>query len=198
VEVVRRVIAPEEALEKCGGAEARLDDGANADILHECALGTREMDLLLRSRGGSLGDLLRASAEPHIASVVYALTLLGVLAVIRAVGERPLGAASEDPSIEALDEDAIRARVRARLELVEEADYFALLGVSRDATGYEVRRAFLQLRRAFEPSRILTPQIADLSADVRKIAAVLDEAYEILRDNARRERYRRAIEWPHA
>jgi hypothetical protein len=29
---------------------------------------------------------------------------------------------------------------------------------------------------------------------VRKIIVVLDEAYEILRDAARRERYRRAIE----
>jgi hypothetical protein len=198
VEVVRRVIAPEEAMERCGGAGARIDDGANADILPECALAPREMDLLLRARGGTLGDLLGASAEPHITSVVYALTLLGVFQVIRAVGERPSGPAVEGASIDTLDEDALRARVRARLELVEEADYFALLGVSRDATGYEVRRAFLELRRAFEPSRILTPEVADLSGDVRKIAAVLDEAYEILRDNARRERYRRAIEWPQA
>src|SRR5262249_13642025 len=97
-------------------------------------------------------------------------------------------------SVDALDEDAVRARVRARLQLVEEGDYFALLGVPRDATSYEVRRAFLELRRAFEPSRILTPQIADLSQDVRKIASVLDEAYEILKDSARRERYRRAID----
>jgi hypothetical protein len=29
---------------------------------------------------------------------------------------------------------------------------------------------------------------------VRKIASVLDEAYEILRDEGRRERYRRAID----
>ena len=47
---------------------------------------------------------------------------------------------------------------------------------------------------AFEPSKILTPQLADLQSDVRKIASVLDDAYEILRDGARRERYRRAID----
>jgi hypothetical protein len=47
-------------------------------------------------------------------------------------------------------------------------------------------------------SRILTPGIADLNDDVRKIASVLDEAYEILRDSARRERYRRAIDGPGA
>ena len=101
--------------------------------------------------------------------------------------------ADGSPPVDALDEDAIRERVRARLALVDEADYFALLGVSPDATGYEVRRAFLELRRAFDPQRVLTPQIVDLAADVRKIVSVLEEAYEILRDNARRERYRRAI-----
>ena len=69
-----------------------------------------------------------------------------------------------------------------------------MLGVGRDATSYEVKRAFLELRRAFEPSKLLTPGLADLVEDVQKIASVLDEAYEILRDGGRRERYRRAID----
>ncbi|RYG75953.1 J domain-containing protein, partial [bacterium] len=70
---------------------------------------------------------------------------------------------------------------------------FAVLGVTEGATSYEIRRAFLELRRAFEPARILTPALSDVEPEVRKIVAVLDEAYEILRDAARRERYRRAI-----
>ena len=58
----------------------------------------------------------------------------------------------------------------------------------------KVRRAFVELRRTFEPTRILTPRLHDLADDVRKIVVVLEEAYEILRDVARRERYRRAID----
>jgi len=77
---------------------------------------------------------------------------------------------------------------------VDDGDYFAVLGVAHDATGYEVRRAFLELRRAFDPSRMLTPEVADLTADIRKITLVLEEAYEILKDTAKRDRYRRAIE----
>ena len=70
-----------------------------------------------------------------------------------------------------------------------------MLGVPKTATGYEVRRAFLELRRAFDPARLLiSPPLADLAGDVRKILAVLEEAYEILGDSARRERYRRAID----
>jgi len=111
--------------------------------------------------------------------------------MVRSVLERP-ERESKHPDV--IDEDAIRDRIRARLQLVEEGDYFALLGVPHNATGYEVRRAYLDLRRAFEPSRVLTPALIDLAEDVRRITLVLEEAYEILGDNARRERYRRAID----
>jgi len=99
-----------------------------------------------------------------------------------------------DGEVAALEEEAVRARVKARLELVEEGDYFSVLGVSRDATGYEIRRAFLDLRRSFEPARILSPALSDLLPDVDVINQVVEEAYDVLRDPARRERYRRAIE----
>jgi len=41
---------------------------------------------------------------------------------------------------------------------------------------------------------VLTAATADLAPDVRLVAEVLDEAYEILREPHRRDRYRRAIE----
>jgi hypothetical protein len=143
--------------------------------------------------GATLDELAQTARGPDLVSVVYALSLLGVVDVIRGVGSLRGDPAVEDEAIDALDEDAIRARVRARLEIVDEGDYFAVLGVAHDATGYEVKRAFLELRRAFEPTRILTPRIKDLNVEVRKITGVLEEAYEILRDASRRERYRRAI-----
>ena len=50
-----------------------------------------------------------------------------------------------------------RERVRARWQLVTEADYFALLGVRRDATAFEIRRAYQvgapRLRRRLLPAR---------------------------------------------
>jgi hypothetical protein len=195
VEIVRRVIAPEDALARLGGVSSRISDGRYAQLVDECALEASVGERLQNARGGTLESLLARSPEFDVASVVYALELLGVFEMLRSGGgpeTRSRRRAGE--SVDALDEDAVRARVRARLQLVEEGDYFALLGVPRDATSYEVRRAFLELRRAFEPARILTPQVADLSQDVRKIASVLDEAYEILKDSARRERYRRAID----
>ncbi len=215
VDLVRRAVPHEDALDRLGGESSRITDGPNHGLLAECNLPAQDLELLHRARGGSISDLLARATDGEIVAVIHALALLGVVEVVPAPdfarqqgGEGRDGRdgravrdlhnaqsnAASDAEVSALDEDAIRARVRARLELVEEGDYFAVLGVTRDATGYEIRRAFIELRRALEPSRILTPRLLDLSDDVRKIIVVIEEAYEILRDNARRERYRRAID----
>jgi hypothetical protein len=193
VEVVRRQLAPIEAVARLGGETSRIVDGPNERIVPECALGAAETEWFARARGQTIGDALGTAGDPDFASVLYALVALGACDTIRALGAaraRPVEAPSADP----IDDEAIRARIRARLQIVEDGDYFAVLGVSRDATGYEVKRAFLELRRTFEPSKLLTPALGDLVDDVRKIAVVLDEAYEILRDVGRRDRYRRAID----
>jgi hypothetical protein len=52
----------------------------------------------------------------------------------------------------------------------------------------------LELKRQFEPNLVLTAATLDLRDDVQLIQEVLDEAYGILHDQLRRERYRRAIE----
>jgi len=69
-----------------------------------------------------------------------------------------------------------------------------LLGVSRSATAYDIRRAYGDLRRQFEPNRVLTAKTADLRDTIDVILEVLEEAYEILRDERRRERYRKALD----
>ncbi|AUX48466.1 hypothetical protein SOCE26_100040 [Sorangium cellulosum] len=190
VETIRRVIAPEVALRRLGGPGARLDDGVRRNLLGECALRREEEELVRTARGRTVGELVNA-AEPENASVIYALVCLEVLDVLipPSITEAPPPPV-EDP----LDEEAIRQRVRARLALVEDGDYFSILGIPRDATNYEIRRAYLALRKAFEPSTLLTASTVDLLDDVRLVIEVLDEAYEILREPHRRERYRRAIE----
>jgi hypothetical protein len=192
VEVARRVVGAEEALGLLGGPAARVGDGERASLLRECGLSEAELALVDSGRGRTVGELVAERPDADVAAILYALALLGVVEPIASIGARPESAASV--GADALDVDALRARVRARAELVDEGDYFAVLGVARTATGYEVRRAFLDLRRAFDPARILVPQIADLADDVRKIALVLEEAYEILKEPSRRERYRRAID----
>ncbi|MEO8877134.1 MAG: DnaJ domain-containing protein, partial [Polyangiaceae bacterium] len=195
VEVVRRVVAQEDAFARLGGGPARISEGRNEGLLTECALGAPEVAVLEQLRGTSLAQALAASPDTDMIAVLYALHLLGVIEVLRSVGGPPARDPGSSPrGMDTIDDDAIRARVRARLDLVEEGDYFAVLGVARTATSYEVRRAFSELRRMFDPDRILTPAMADLAPSVHKILSVIEEAYDILHDAARRERYRRAID----
>jgi hypothetical protein len=194
VEVVRRVVAPSEAIERLGGPKSRLGQGASARLLAECALAPLELDILRSAPGRSLGEVLDSTVDEEFATTVFAVTELDILEVVRATDAAGDGDEEASADVAALDSEAIRERVRARLQLVEDGDYFSILGVARDATGYDLRRAFLELRREFDPSRLLSAEVADLADDVRTVTTVLEEAYEILKDPARRERYRRAIE----
>ena len=195
VELVRRIVTPADAIERLGGLGVRLGDGPASALLVECALAPEELARLRASAGLTLREVLEDAADGDLATVVFALARLAVLEVLPSVGSlRPGEADSADAGDAALDAEAIRERVRARAQIVDDGDYFAVLGVAHDATGYEVRRAFLELRRAFDPARMLTPEVADLASEVRKITQVLEEAYEILKDTSRRDRYRRAIE----
>ncbi len=82
-----------------------------------------------------------------------------------------------------------RERVRARWELVTEADYFALLGVRRDATAFEIRRAYQSARRDFAADCFPADLRRELARELDDIATVLDEAFRVLRDDRLRVTY---------
>jgi hypothetical protein len=195
VEIIRRVVSPQLAVERLGGGDSRLADGPTPALLGECALAEHEVALVNRARSSTVRQVVDASHSPDMAAVLYALTELGVMR--RALPTAVPPPDEEDtpqPEVDDLDDAARRARILARKALVEEGDYFAVLGLHSNATSYDIRRAYVDLRREFEPHRILTAATVDLRADVDDILDVLDEAFEILRDQVRRDRYRRALE----
>ena len=159
-------------------------------LLAESALSADDVDLIRGAAGHTVGHLL-APKGPEFAAVLFALHALQVI-VSKQRSKSPTPAPNE--TFDPLDADAVRQRVRARLALVQEADYFALLGVKQSATPYDIRRAYVELRRAFDPSQLLTGATVDLREDVELIIDVLEEAYQVLRDHNRRTRYKRAIE----
>jgi hypothetical protein len=191
VESVRRTIGADEALSRLGGAKALLAEGPNLSLLSESALDPDEIQVVRSAPGQPVGQVL-AGCGPDMTPVIVALVALRILEVH--ARRRPSSVAPPSQGIDPLDVDAVRQRVQARIALVQDADYFALLGLPLNATAYDIRRAYLELRRAFEPSRLITAATLDLLDDAELIVEVLDEAYEILRDPQRRIRYRRAIE----
>ncbi len=92
------------------------------------------------------------------------------------------------PVVAAVGQGA-RARLLERHALVEQGDYFAVLGVGRDATADDVRRAHAAvLRETSAPSvgEEVAGELADQIADIRTVA---DEALRILTDERLRGRY---------
>lgn len=189
VETARRVLDPAKSLAALDPA-ARVDAGARQALLAECALSSDEDARVRAAAGKSIAELVGQQGA-DFASVVRALVELDVIALLAPARKT---ASAKPGELDPLDEEAVRQKVRAKMVLVREGDYFALLGVNRAATSYEVKRAFLELRRSFEPSRLLTPHTVDLHDEVALILEVVEEAYEILKDERRRDRYRRAIE----
>ena len=198
VDVVRRTLGAARAISGLGTPASRLVAGDRYKLLRECGLSDDDEALVREGEGRTVGDIL-ARRDFEFASVLLALCDLRVSHVeANVVDAAPAVVRNSVADVSARErlaheESLVRARVAARLALVDEGDYFAILGVKTDATGYEIRRAFLELRRAFDPHRLLTPASYDLAADVRTIVLVLEEAYEILRDAERREKYRVAL-----
>lgn len=197
VEVIQRVVPPAQALGYIGSDGVVFTKGPGSALLAECALSPQLLALVQRAEQVELSQLLReAEGEPMLPCVLYALSLLAVLEPTTPASPRAARSARGRPSkvADPIDDEALRAKIQARRALVEEGDYFALLGVPRAATGYDIRRSYVELRRQFDPAEALRKSTLDLSDDLDTILEVLDEAYEILRDQQRRERYRRAIE----
>jgi hypothetical protein len=192
VEVAQRILPVDAALARLGGHSAKLGPGPKKALLSECALSEEAREAVEGAPGRSVQDVIDEVGQAEFASVLVALVALGVLDALPMIGlaTAPRKSASVDP----LDTQAVRKRVAARLALIEEGNYFEVLGVSRSATSYEIRRAYLETRRAFDPSSMLTPATAELADDLQLVLEVLEEAYDVLRDQARRERYRRAID----
>jgi hypothetical protein len=197
IEVVRRSIPAAAALPRLGGGGARIAEGARYELLSECALSEAEQRWLARAKGATLDEALAGTEHDDLVPTLYALVQIAVLAIempgMKATSPKKKRSPSRE-RFDAIDAQAMRSQVKARLSLVEEGDYFSLLGVPRSATAYDIHRAYLELRRGFEPSRVLNAATADLADDLELIIEVLDEAHDVLRDQSRRERYRRAIE----
>jgi hypothetical protein len=197
VEVIQRVVPPAQALGFLGSESIGFRKGAAIGLLAECALSPHLLALVQRAEQVELAQLLsEGDDEPMLPCVLYALCVLEVLKTTVHERRRPPSTGRARPSRvpDPIDDDAVRARIQARRALVDDGDYFALLGVPRAATGYDIRRSYLELRRQFDPAEVMRQSTIDLQGDLDTILEVLDEAYEILRDQQRRERYRQAIE----
>lgn len=136
-----------------------------------------DLSAVARTAGVDVADVL---------PLAWGLCVLGLATARRTDTEVP----DESSALVGETDLAIdRERVRARWELVSEADYFALLGVRRDATAFEIRRAYQSARRDFATDSFPNDLRRELAQELDDIAHVLDEAFRVLRDDRLRVTY---------
>ncbi len=138
--------------------------------------GSAELSQVARATGAALVTVYQ---------LAWAMTLLGVATVRRRGGDEDDAPALVGETDLVID----RERVRARHRLVDEADYFALLGVRRDATGFEIRRAYEAARRDFDADAFPPELRAELTIELAEIGVVLEEAFRVLKDDRLRGAY---------
>jgi len=129
--------------------------------------------------------------DPRLLPLLLGLTHLGVLTV--GGGEVPLQVVDVHARTQEMDEQAFISKLMARRSLVDDGDYFQLLGIARSATGYEVDRARDELLSLFSEDR-LTARTVHLRPDLHLLRITIEEAHLVLRDDVRRFRYRTALE----
>lgn len=126
--------------------------------------------------------------ELELLGLVY---LLHVLELVDLVGEpEPEPEQAHDPAM--LD----RRRIEGRLRAARTSDYFELLGIGRDATRTDVRRAHAELSRTFSDDGLEVSTRRELAAELSEIRAALDEARAVLGDDALRTAYLAHLEEP--
>jgi hypothetical protein len=188
VDAARRSIDPTRAVFAAGGPDARIGAVLLPALLRECGLTEREeRELLVPDR-----TLAQLSGPDERDALACVLAALGIFQFVVPLVPAQKVAPSSDEQLLA-DGRALEERLALRLSMVEEGDYFSVLGVSRNANGYEVRGAYLRLKNEFSTQRLETLGLAARRKDVEKVLFVLEEAYEVLRDESKRDRYRRAI-----
>jgi hypothetical protein len=192
LEGIRRKLDRATLEQLVGGATAVVEVGDRerlASTVNIADLSGEERAALAAFDGrADLADIAHAAGVdlPDILPLAWGLCVLGLASARRVEAERV-----DDSAVLVGETDLAidRERVRARWQLVTEADYFALLGVRRDATGFEIRRAYQSARRDFAADCFPADLRRELARELEEIASVLDEAFRVLRDDRLRLTY---------
>jgi hypothetical protein len=182
-------------------------------VLDDMTLSDEERTLARRFDGVRTLDEIRAAAnvaEEIPCAVAWALVVLRLAAATRAIeaeawpamgatavngaGTGPTGTGTDTglapgDGAQERNQEIDRARVLSRYALVQEGDYFEVLGLPREASAHEVRRAHQALSRDLSAALLDAQLSAELEGELSAIRSVLDEGARVLGDARLRRRY---------
>jgi|GEM_PF-1754602 len=172
-------------LEALGGLHAMPSPGQHAVEIESLALSPKQMALLAAMDGTTpIGDLLLAAGLPQKLA-------LQALHLGRLLGMVEVRTSLQPPGLEAPELDL--RRLRAKLEEVQESDYFSVLGLARSAGAEEVRRAFQSLSAEFNPLKFAGHPDPSVQRQAQQVHDYLAEAARALQDDRLRDGYSRSL-----
>jgi hypothetical protein len=145
----------------------------------------------------TIEQVAEAAQVDHVVALqlAFALVALGVAEVVDhgpAAVDRPTPVRSR-ALVGETDIAIDRQRVLAKHALVNESDYFTLLGVRRDATSFEIRRAYEAARRDYASVGFPPELQRELAGQLIEINQLIEEAYQVLRDERVRRSYQQNL-----
>ncbi len=148
-------------------------------------------------------ELAVATGMPpeDLADQLERLAMMGVIA-LETSGEVEGGRVSSLP--DELPDDGIQLAMDARKHidalygLLDQADYYELLGVTRDATKGDIKAAYYRIGPGFHPDKHFGKDIGAFKSKIESIFTLLTRAHDTLRYNKRRQSYDAALPPPRA
>ncbi len=86
-----------------------------------------------------------------------------------------------------------KKEIRERAETMSDQDYYAILGVARDAKELEIQAAFFQLAKRWHPDR-LGAEYEDVREVATRVFSRMTEAHHVLTDESQRKDYDAVLE----
>jgi CheY-like chemotaxis protein len=188
-EGIRRKFSAERLWARLGGPGTLLRPRGQGLELDYFGLSARERRLATRADGlRTVEEILFECGMEEAASlkILYALVAAGALEIaVLGQGARA-GGRDETVGLDLL-------RVVEKYNQAVGGDYFQILGLRRDATGYEVREAYERLAREFHPERFTGMEDTLLISRLEEIGRALAEAADVLSEDPVREEYARSL-----
>jgi curved DNA-binding protein CbpA len=93
-------------------------------------------------------------------------------------------------------DESFLIEVQALVAALDELDYFAVLKLPQDASPADIRAAYHRESRAYHPDRFAALPEPVLRDMVGRVYRRINEAYTVLRDDARRRKYAADVSGP--
>lgn len=197
LEGIRRKYSLEQLERRLGAADAVVavrDSERLKPILSVADLSRSERNAIAALDGDhTLEEVARAGAVSLLEAyqLAFGLVALDAAEILRRGEDAELDLDPvRPPSLVGETDLAIdRQRVLAKYALVSESDYFTLLGVRRNASGFEIKRAYEAARRDYAEESFPAEVRDELDDEICDINDLLEEAYRVLRDERLRTSY---------